>query len=639
MIPDFLSTTLLSIVLFFYFHFIGRGLCHYVFKETCAEFFSILGLGFFSSLVVPFIYIFGVSATLSLVYFLSMFVILTIPQFKNTKNDIFPQLFFSFFAIIISLIVVSGLYIKLRGDVYFPSMIMFDHLKVGIIDAIKREGLPVINPFTISVNNDGQLHYYLLWYATAALIASALHISGWVANIIMTFSTAAASFLTIAGIYRKISGVNSTKIKAISLIFLISISGSSTIFFGMLFGSHSRLFFSGEHPLEPWLVQASWVPQHIASASLMCFLIVSFYSEKSYSLRVSLVQSMLISSCFGMSAWIGSVVFGMTSIFLFLLDLCTGVKFKLIIKKWLTPALISVAISYPMIVNQMDVSIRNGRKLLDFSVFPTLDNQSSLLRIISYFSIYMIICFPMLYPAFLGWLCKKKKDILIDKDKQVLLITTISSMLISLFIKSSIENNDLGWRAIIPAVIIMSAFSADFVLTTSNKTILFLIGMLFCSSLLFTKSYVVELMLGEHGGKIERVIERLKLIEASTLPTDRILLNNQMYDSDVYNNGFLPVVITNRRMCFTNLSYANTFSGGLNMDFFNFHEKIKRFYNGESLDVGFLTGLGCNVIMVTADDLVWNKLDIVSESFSVTYLTNDLAMIRPYPGVSGNKIF
>ncbi len=77
---------------------------------------------------------------------------------------------------------------------------IFDHSKIAIIDAMTRQGLPPVNPVFGAVGAAGRLVYYYLWHFSAAELALPLRVSGWEADIGLTWFTAFASLTLMMGI-------------------------------------------------------------------------------------------------------------------------------------------------------------------------------------------------------------------------------------------------------------------------------------------------------------------------------------------------------------------------------------------------------------------------------------------------------
>ncbi|HCR3073977.1 TPA: hypothetical protein ON345_004022, partial [Escherichia coli] len=181
--------------------------------------------------------------------------------------------------------------------------------------------------------NNEEIHYYYLWFLSAANISLLTNISGWAADIVLTFITALTSLFVVCGLIKEnSSGKLSTYVIGISSLF-----GSQIVTYvdritqGQIFEHISR-----EHSVESWLIQASWVPQHLMAASVVitsCYLIFSI--NKNSRWISSLVISILISTGVGSSTWVGGVTFAVISFCLFIFDLITNKsEWKFTLSKW-----------------------------------------------------------------------------------------------------------------------------------------------------------------------------------------------------------------------------------------------------------------------------------------------------------------
>src|SRR5436190_21224369 len=86
------------------------------------------------------------------------------------------------------------------GDAVLVAEPIFDHAKVAIIDVITRLGLPPANPFFGELAEPGRLAYYYLWYFSAAQLSAALGLTGWEADIALTWFSAFASLTLMMGL-------------------------------------------------------------------------------------------------------------------------------------------------------------------------------------------------------------------------------------------------------------------------------------------------------------------------------------------------------------------------------------------------------------------------------------------------------
>src|SRR6202034_3323095 len=89
---------------------------------------------------------------------------------------------------------------KFYGDAVQLADPIFDHSKSAIIDAIARLGVPPVNPVFGEFGAPGRLAYYYLWHFSAAQLSLALSVSGWEADIGLTWFTAFASLNLMMGV-------------------------------------------------------------------------------------------------------------------------------------------------------------------------------------------------------------------------------------------------------------------------------------------------------------------------------------------------------------------------------------------------------------------------------------------------------
>ena len=181
---------------------------------------------------------------------------------------------------------------------------LFDHSKIAIVDDIARLGLPPGNPF---FGEAGALAYYYLWHFSAAVVAALVGANGWEADIALTWFTGFASLALMMGLAVQLGGQR----LAAPLVVLLSLAASLWPLLRLLFPAD---FIDGALSQSPWprswIFQASWVPQHLASASCVVFavLILSRLGERRSWPLVPLL-AVVVAAGFESSAWVGGVVF------------------------------------------------------------------------------------------------------------------------------------------------------------------------------------------------------------------------------------------------------------------------------------------------------------------------------------------
>src|SRR5580704_4511042 len=141
---------------------------------------------------------------------------------------------------------------------------IFDHSKIAMIDAMTRQGLPPVDPAFGAVGPHGQLFYYYLWHYSAAALALPLRVTGWEADIGLTWFTALASLSLLMGLAVWLSKRSAAAIWVVALAAAASLRGVLS----WIFGSYSLEPFLAEPTgFAGWLFQAAWAPQHLMAAS------------------------------------------------------------------------------------------------------------------------------------------------------------------------------------------------------------------------------------------------------------------------------------------------------------------------------------------------------------------------------------
>src|SRR5690242_12826466 len=189
---------------------------------------------------------------------------------------------------------------------------IFDHSKIAIIDAMTRQGLPPINPVFEQAGAAARLVYYYLWHFSAAELALVLHVSGWEADIGLTWFTAFASLALMMALAVWLSG------RAGAALIVVALAASASL-------RELIDFFHGSYELEPflqrpnglagWLFQSAWVPQHLmaASAAITAMLLLVHYAQRPSVIYV-LILGLVVAAGFESSAFVGGVTFAIAAV-------------------------------------------------------------------------------------------------------------------------------------------------------------------------------------------------------------------------------------------------------------------------------------------------------------------------------------
>src|SRR5262245_55288492 len=191
---------------------------------------------------------------------------------------------------------------------------IFDHSKIAVIDAMTRQGLPPVNPVFAEVGADGAGHlaYYYLWHFSAAVLALPLHISGWEADIGLTWFTAFASLTLMMAFAVWLSR------RAAAAFLVVALAASASL-------REVLSFFFGNYGLEPflqwpngfagWLFQSAWVPQHLmaASGAIAAVLLLAHYAQRP-GLSTIVTLALVVAASFESSAFVGGVTFAIAAL-------------------------------------------------------------------------------------------------------------------------------------------------------------------------------------------------------------------------------------------------------------------------------------------------------------------------------------
>src|ERR1700731_1597604 len=189
---------------------------------------------------------------------------------------------------------------------------IFDHSKIAMIDAMVRQGLPPVDPVFGAVGPHGQFFYYYLWHYSAAALALPLHVSGWEADIGLTWFTALASLSLLMGLAIWLS----KKPAAANWVVALAAAASLRGVLSWIFGSYAlKPFLAQPTGFAGWLFQAAWAPQHLMSASCVvaAMLLVARYAQRQ-SVLLLLTLVLVVVAGFESSTYVGGITFAIAAL-------------------------------------------------------------------------------------------------------------------------------------------------------------------------------------------------------------------------------------------------------------------------------------------------------------------------------------
>ncbi len=526
-------------------------------------------------------------------------------------------------AAMVAILPTLGVYPKLSGGGLVLAAPMFDHSKIAIIDDIVRSGLPPGNPFYGGADAPPYLSYYYLWHFSAAVFAALTGAGGWAADIALTWFTAFASLSLMMGLAVGISG----RRLAALLVLMLSLAASlgpvlHVIFFPADFLGRA---LSQTEPPKSWLFQATWVPQHLASAEcvVLAMLILS-------CLRWPLVPLLAIvaASGFESSAWVGGVIFGAGALTMgaaMLLGAAGARQRFVLVLQASAAALLATAIAYPFLHDEFAATTARHLglpiALVPYKVLGSLfaEPVRRVLDLPAYWVILLTVAFPAIYfaggGAMFGALRDRKKPPAEWRLVIALAVLTGASLGVPWLFASTIANNDLGWRGVLPGILVLTIFAAAGLsrwLAMAPKRAVAALACLALGipgGLGLIADNAVGLKLASSSAFAETP-EMWAALRRHTAPDERVA-NNPLFFADTVQ---WPVNISwalfaDRRSCFAGWNLARAFVPLPEPELDRLEALFDRVFAGDGSpqDVDEIaTRYGCRVFVLTARDGAWN---------------------------------
>jgi hypothetical protein len=505
---------------------------------------------------------------------------------------------------------------------------IFDHAKVPIIDAITRVGLPPANPFFGELGERGQLAYYYLWHFSAAQLAIVLGLSGWEADIALTWFSAFSSLALMMGLAMWFGGRS-----AAPWAVLFAATGSLRFLLWALFGAEPL-----DDLLQPatgfagWLFQSAWVPQHLMSAccAVIAVLFIGRLAGQASALLLILALVLVVVAGFGSSTWIGAITFPLAallaSVFHFLqIAPADRRRFAL---RLAGAAVLSLVLAAPLAFDQIAaVAVRGGTSPLVISHFAVLgDWYSKPLRTLLDLPAYWLLLLPVEFPAtyvtgviaFATLLASRKLDRQQHRAAVALGALAVTALCVSWLLVSTVgENNDLGLRAVVPAAMILIVFSAAGLALWLRRGSRILVVAALCGLVLGFPD-AAQMLYGnlisrpaQPGAAFAQTPAMWEAVRRHAGPAERVA-NNPLFLADMtpWPVNLSWALLSNRSSCFAGRELALAYAPLSAARREEINALFVRVFAGEGNveDVRELaTRFGCRVVVVTAQDNAWGN--------------------------------
>ena len=497
---------------------------------------------------------------------------------------------------------------------------IFDHSKIALVDEMIRSGVPPKNPFFSESGVPDGVAYYYLWHFSAAVVAVLTGVSGWEADAALTWFTAFASLLMMIGLATRLAG------KMAAGFVVIVLAGAASVrplLDTALIGKASGL--SG------WLFQMAWAPQHLASATcvlLACLLLVKLVHREDWF--APLILGLVAAAGFECSVWVGGVTFalGAAMIALYLLWTLAPERRLAFLLRALAAAALALAISFPFVRDQIGAAAAraSGPPIVVAPVailgtaFP--ESLRRILDVPAYWLVYLPVEFAAFYPAGLVGLFFLLKDRSLDAPGQQtirpLALLAAASLVAAWLLRSVVaDNNDLGWRAVLPGLLLLIVFAAAAISRWPRRGAR-LCGILAAVGLVLTLPDTIQL-LNEDFFASHPPSERLfattpsmwQAVRRHAGPSERVANNPRFLDDMTpWPANISWALLGDRRSCYAGNELAIPFAPIPAAARAATEARFVRVFAGEPAadDVRELADrYGCDVVLVTAEDGAWRR--------------------------------
>lgn len=504
---------------------------------------------------------------------------------------------------------------------------IFDHSKIAMIDEMIRAGVPLKNSFFGEIGGSDRVAYYYLWHFSAAVVAVMTGATGWEADAALTWFTAFASLLTMAGLAIWISGRTASAFIALAL----AATASIRTLLDWIGPDSAPAIIGWASGLGGWIVQTSWAPQHVASATCVVLACLLLIRPSQYGGWLApIVLALVVAAGFQSSTWVGGVAFPLIAIAMLpsLLWSLAPERRGAFLLRVLVAAGLAVAISFPFIRDQIAAAASRGGGApiaigpLDVLGAAIPESIRRILDVPAYWLVYLPVEFPALYPAGIVGIVVLLRERNADPDMRgavrSLAVAVFASLATAWLLRSIVsDNNDLGWRALLPAAMLLIAFAAAAIGRWPLRPAR-ICAALAAAGLVLTLPETIKVV-GENLSGFRKTSERLF---AATPPMWEAVRRHTAPDQRIANNplflaGMTPwpvniswALLGNRRSCYAGSELAIPFAAIPTSRRAEIEAQFVRIFAGEPVgdDVRQMAErFRCDVVVVTAQDGAWQR--------------------------------
>ena len=368
-------------------------------------------------------------------------------------------------AAVVALLPAATILPKSSAGAFWLADATFDHAKIAIVDAMTRLGLPPVNPVFGEADTSSGLAYYYLWHFSAAEIALVTSMSGWEADVGLTWFTAFASLSLMMGLAVWLSK------RATAAIWVVALAAAGSLWVTLYWIFQVKSFAPVLMPptgMAGWLFQATWVPQHLMAASCVVATIVLVTR---YALRQDLALvvtiALLVVAGFESSAFVGGIAFAVAGLIAapILLSEVDPQRRLRFVGGLAIAALLAVCLIAPFVRDQLAaLHARGDTRPVVVSPYIVFGSQlpgwlRHVLDVPGYWLIILPVELPATFIAGMIAFAAALRSAMPRSEKLVIKVfacLAAASLVVSWLVVSTLgENNDLGLRAILLAEVVL----------------------------------------------------------------------------------------------------------------------------------------------------------------------------------------
>lgn len=531
-------------------------------------------------------------------------------------------------AAVLALAPMAAILPKITADGVTLAPPIFDHAKIALIDEIIRAGVPANNPFFTEIGAPEHVAYYYLWHFSAAAMAIATGAGGWAADAALTWFTAFASLTVMVGLAVAISGRAIAGLVAVAL----AATASLRLIAGWLLGQeHAQSLIGEKTGLGGWLFQVSWAPQHVAAAT--CVVLAGWLMAQTADRKDAwppLLLGLVVAAGFESSIWVGGITFALAAaaIAVALLRAPAPPGRRHFVVCAAAAAALTLAMVAPLLHEQLAVAaLRGGGNPIAIApvdvlgdAFPAAVRQ--FLDPPAYWLVYLPLEFPAFYlPGLAAVLALMRERSLVEAawpTTRALMLLLAASLAAAWLLVSTVgDNNDLGWRAVLPAVMLLIVFAAAgisrrFAAGSYGLPALALVGCL--TGLPEAAALMRENVLGNPNAAAKDFARSPRLwaaVRRHTARDERVANNpHDLAAMTLWPANISWALLADRRSCYAGNELALAFAPISAAQRADVDARFKRVFDGDPLP-GDLDQLArryrCDIAVLTPRDGAWTR--------------------------------